>query len=48
MGRPNAHHDETLTYDTATPEQVAEADAHWTPERREQARREFLARLDVA
>jgi hypothetical protein len=59
MARPDAHHDEVLTYDTATPEQVAEAraearrklaeaDAYWTPERREQARREFLARLDVA
>jgi hypothetical protein len=59
MTRPDAHHDEVLTYDTATPQQVAEAraearrklakaDAHWTPERREQARREFFARLNVA
>ncbi len=59
MARLDAHHDETLTYDTATPEQVAEAraearrklaeaDAHWTPERREQARQEFFARLDAA
>jgi hypothetical protein len=59
MTRPDAQHDEILTYDNATPEQVAEAradarrklaeaDAYWTPERREQARRDFLARLDVA
>jgi hypothetical protein len=59
MTRPDPHHDEILTYDTATPEQVAEAraearrklaeaDAYWTPERRERARREFFARLNVA
>lgn len=59
MARPDAQHDEILTYDNATPQQVAEAraearrklaeaDAHWTPERREQARQEFFARLDVA
>jgi hypothetical protein len=59
MTRSDAQHDEILTYDNATPEQVAEAraearrklaeaDAYWTPERREQARREFFARLDAA
>jgi hypothetical protein len=59
MTRPDADHDEMLTYDNATPEQVAEAraearrklaeaDAYWTPERRKQAHREFVARLDVA
>jgi hypothetical protein len=45
MTRPDARHDEVLTYDNATPEQVAEARAK---ARRKLARREFLARLDVA
>jgi len=48
-----------LTYDQATPDQVAQiraymraklaaADARWTPEEREQRRAEFLRRLDAA
>jgi hypothetical protein len=48
-----------LTYDEATPEQVARAreyararlaaaDAQWTPEEREQRRAAFLDRLDAA
>ena len=48
-----------LTYDKATPEQVAQireymrakvaaADARWTPEERERQRAEFLRRLDAA
>jgi hypothetical protein len=48
-----------LTYDEATPEQVAQAreyvkaqlaaaDAQWTPEEREQRRRAFLDRLNAA
>ena len=48
-----------LTYDEATPEQVAQAreyvkaqlaaaDAQWTPEEREQRRTAFLDRLNAA
>ncbi|HLL66974.1 MAG TPA: hypothetical protein VK453_14905 [Micromonosporaceae bacterium] len=55
----DAERAEQLTYGNATPEQVAEArerarrklaeaDAYWTPERREQAHQAFLARISAA